>query len=204
MLARRGSDLDTVSAIWRARLVVVVVATSMISCVVRGQGLNVPGAVDLNPQNDLIDKLEDALGLSGILGDDDTPVQDRWYFWLIIALIIVFVVVCGYFTVRGFLRYRRVKKENQLKLLIPETPDVVYFDKETQTYIIDMSRRTGIPAKKIKDTAAKHALEDFGALPRGKSKDVRETIGTVDEVSAPDLVESVDDAVSKSGKENAL
>ena len=129
----------------------------------RGQGLNVPGAVDVNPQNDVIDKLQDALGLGDLFGgDDDTPIVDKWYFWVIIALVAIFVIVCGYFTVRGYRRYRRVRKENQLRMLIPETAEVVYFDEKTQEYIIEMSRRTGIPAEKIKGAAARHAVQDMG------------------------------------------
>ena len=155
---------------------------------VRGQGIDVPCAVDINPHNDLVDKLEDALGLSELFGgENDTPIVDRWYFWLIIALIAIFVIVCGYFTIRGFRRYRRVMKENQLRMLIPETQEVVYFDAETQEYIVEMSRRTGIPAEKIKVAAARHAVQGMGLKKKDGTVKVDDAI--VDEVSQEELYE---------------
>jgi len=146
---------------------------------------SVRGQIDINPQNDLIDKFNDAIGLSSLFGDSDTPAKDRWYFWVIIALVIIFVIVCGYFTIRGCRRYRRVKKENQLRMLIPETKEVVYFDAETQEYIIEMSRRTGIPAEKIKGAAARHAVDGMGL-------DTVKIDKIVDEVSEGELFERYD------------
>lgn len=172
-------------------------------CEVRGQ-LTVPGAIQLDPQEDVIDKLTDALGLSNIFGGDDkTPVVDRWYFWVIIALIAIFVIVCGYFTIRGCRRYRRVKKENQLRMLIPETAEVVYFDEETQEYIIEMSRRTGIPAEKIKADAARHAMEGMGKMKESTMMaDGVDTPRLVDEVSAGELFEHEENASDKMSDTN--
>ena len=107
---------------------------------------DVPGAVQINPQEDLFDQIGDALGIGGLFGgSDDKPVVDRWYFWVIIAVVIIFFIVALYFTIRGFRRFRKVRKENQLKSLIPETLEKSYFDAVTEEYVKDVSRRTGRP-----------------------------------------------------------
>jgi peptidoglycan hydrolase-like protein with peptidoglycan-binding domain len=112
---------------------------------VNGQ-FDVPGAVQINPQEDLFNTIGDALGISGLFGgSDDKPVKDRWYFWVIIAAVIIFVIVGSYFTIRGCRRFRKVRKENQLKSLIPETLEKSYFDAVTEEYVKDVSRRTGRP-----------------------------------------------------------
>lgn len=112
---------------------------------VNGQ-FDVPGAVQINPQEDLFDQIGDALGIGDLFGgSDDKPVVDRWYFWVIIAFVIIFFIVALYFTIRGFRRFRKVRKENQLKSLIPETLEKSYFDAVTEEYVKDVSRRTGRP-----------------------------------------------------------
>ena len=44
-----------------------------------------------------------------------------WYFWVIIAILAIFVVVAAWFTYRGFKRWSIVREENRLKFLVPGT-----------------------------------------------------------------------------------
>lgn len=75
----------------------------------KGVRAQVPGAVQIDPQNKIVDDLLEALGIDS--GGDKGPLVDRWYFWLIIAIVILMFIVALYFTVRGFVRYARNRKE---------------------------------------------------------------------------------------------
>lgn len=75
----------------------------------KGARAQVPGAVQVDPQNEIVDQLLDALGID--TGGDQGPLVDRWYFWLIIAVVILLFIVALYFTIRGFMRYARNRKE---------------------------------------------------------------------------------------------
>lgn len=64
--------------------------------------------VDINPQDDIVDKIKDNLGLGSI---DDGSFTDKWYFWLIIAIVICAFIVLVYFSLRGFRKYIIYRKK---------------------------------------------------------------------------------------------
>lgn len=64
--------------------------------------------VDINPQDDIIDNIKDKLGLGSL---SDGSFTDKWYFWLIIAIVICIFIVLVYFTLRGFRKYLVYRKK---------------------------------------------------------------------------------------------
>jgi hypothetical protein len=76
----------------------------------KGVIAQVPGAVQVDPQNQVVDNLLEALGID-VGGADTGPLVDRWYFWLIIAVVILIFIVGLYFTIRGFTRYAKTRRE---------------------------------------------------------------------------------------------
>jgi hypothetical protein len=44
-------------------------------------------------------------------GDDESDIEHRWWFWLVIGLISAIFITLSFFTVRGCINYRRYKKE---------------------------------------------------------------------------------------------
>ncbi|KAI8110102.1 hypothetical protein M9435_001781 [Picochlorum sp. BPE23] len=127
----------------------------------KGVRAQVPGAVQIDPQNDVIDNLLDALGIDA--GGDQGPLVDRWYFWLIIAVVILLFIVAMYFTIRGFMRHARNRKENQITSMFKQPKFVHYFDTETEEYIKEVGRRTGRPPERIAQKAA--AVKDISVTP---------------------------------------
>lgn len=77
----------------------------------KGVIAQVPGAVQVDPQNKVVDKLLDALGISLGIDGSKGPLVNRWYFWLIIAVLILLFIVGLYFTIRGFKRYAKTRRE---------------------------------------------------------------------------------------------
>lgn len=114
---------------------------------------NVPGAVSVDPTGSILD----SIGLGGLFeGSGDKPVVDLWYFWLIIAIVIIFVAAGSFFTYRGFKRWRNVREENRLKLVVQ------HFDELTEDWIIDMSKRTGRPVERCVAAGARHCAGQAG------------------------------------------
>lgn len=77
------------------------VVVSVVFCIVgvSGQGVNLKVPLPL---------VDDFLG-----SNTDKDHEDRWWFWVIIGIIAAFFVVSLFFTVRGFLRYRMLKKQEE-------------------------------------------------------------------------------------------
>lgn len=48
--------------------------------------------------------------IDDLFGDDETDVEHRWWFWVVIGIIASFFIVAVFFTWRGFQRYRNHKK----------------------------------------------------------------------------------------------
>jgi hypothetical protein len=116
---------------------------------------DVPGAVQVNP----VDQILDAIGIGDLFSSNDEGknVVTLWYFWVLIAVAIIFVIVGGYFTYRGCKRWKNVRQENAVKRLVPDAVEKAYFDEATEEYIMDMSLRTGIPIEKVQEHGARHA-----------------------------------------------
>ena len=69
------------------------------SRVVFGQGLNIK--IPLPIVDDILNS------------DSEKDHEDRWWFWVIIGIIGAFFIVGIYFTIRGFLRYRSLQKQEE-------------------------------------------------------------------------------------------
>lgn len=126
---------------------------SFVPSVCRGQipGVTVPGSVSVGGG------ILDALGIGNpFASDGDKPFVELWYFWVVIAVIIIFVVAGSFFTYRGFKRWRNVREENRLKLVVQRV------DEETEDWIIDMSRRTGRPVDRCLAAGARHCAGQPG------------------------------------------
>jgi hypothetical protein len=114
---------------------------------------DVPGGVNVGDAESILD----ALGLENPFGSDDgKPVVDLWYFWVCIAVIAIFVVTGSFFTYRGFKRWRNVREENRLKLVVQ------HIDQQTDDWIIDMSKRTGRPVGRCLAAGARHCAGQAG------------------------------------------
>uniref|UniRef100_A0A7S1CUN6 Uncharacterized protein n=1 Tax=Picochlorum oklahomense TaxID=249345 RepID=A0A7S1CUN6_9CHLO len=48
--------------------------------------------------------------IDDIFGDDETDLEHRWWFWVVIGIIASFFIVAVFFTWRGFRRYRLHQK----------------------------------------------------------------------------------------------
>jgi hypothetical protein len=46
------------------------------------------------------------------LNSSDTKITERWWFWLIIGLISAFMIVLLGFGIRGYVRYKRIKRRH--------------------------------------------------------------------------------------------
>ncbi len=125
-----------------------------LASVCRCQLPEVPGGVNVGDTEAILD----ALGLENPFGssDDGKPVVHLWYFWVIIAVVIIFVVTGSFFTYRGFKRWRNVREENRLKLVVQ------HIDQETDDWIIDMSKRTGRPVGQCLAAGARHCAGQAG------------------------------------------
>ena len=139
------------------------------SCRVCRAQFDVPGAVSVSPT----DQIFDAIGLGDLFGSGHKNVATLWYFWLIIAVVIIFVIVGSFFTYRGFKRWKTVREENRLKFLVKGTAGVQYFDEQTEDWIIDMSKRTGRSVSQCKAAGARHCA---GQVVPGKSRELNKAM----------------------------
>lgn len=84
---------------FHATVFVYLLSKTLLPLCVCGQGVNIKVPLPI---------VDDILG-----SNDDKDHEDRWWFWVIIGIIGAFFIVGIYFTARGFLRYRMLRKQQE-------------------------------------------------------------------------------------------
>ena len=110
--------------------------------------------VDVNPQDNILSDIANNLGLPSLSSDDDSDFTSKWYFWVIIGIVICIGIVMAYFTLRGFRRClilrRKQELERESELEGSRWVDKMYHQEFVVIDADEVCRRTARPPESIK------------------------------------------------------